>query len=76
MMISRNPVPFLMRKGLVSETMQPKPRLDVSALLVHSIPLRGGATPSATVLRQLEGEPAPDRAGTRPWPSQQIVEAT
>lgn len=75
-MITRNPVPFLKRNGIVSEPMQHKPRLDVRALLVHSIPLRNGTTPSATVLRKLEGDPPPDRGATRPWPSQGIEETT
>ena len=75
-MMSRNPVPFLKRRGIVSETMQPKPRLNVQALLVHSLPLTNGATPSATVLRLLEGSPSPDRGGTQPWPSQPVEETT
>jgi len=69
MAISRNPVEYLRRKGLVTEPARPKPRLDISALLVHTIPL---ATPKPVehVLRQLEGDAPADHGLTQPWPGQ------
>jgi len=66
--LSRNPTVFMRRHGMVDEPVRPSPRLDVSALLVHSIPLKSPANPSQLVLRQLEGSPSPDRGLSRPWP--------
>lgn len=69
-MPSRNPVPFLRRKGFILESSRPRPRLDIRALLVNTVPLTSGNTPSAGVLTQYEGMPPPDRGATRPWPQQ------
>lgn len=74
MEISRNPVEYLRRKGLVTEPARPRPRLDISALLVNTIPISDPPKPLALVLQGYEGEPSPDRGITRPWPGQQATE--
>lgn len=71
MIVSRNPVEYLKRHGLVLEPARPSPRLDVNALLVHSIPLRSPPKPTQKVLQEFEGDPIPDRGTARPWPTQQ-----
>jgi hypothetical protein len=70
MPLSRNPVYFLKRKGIVYEPARPRPRFDVRALLVHTMPLSSPPKPSEPVLEQFEGDPPPDREITRPWPGQ------
>lgn len=70
MIVSRNPVEYLKRKGLVDEPARPSPRLDVDALLVHTIPLTSPPRPTQAVLETFEGEPPPDRGTARPWPAQ------
>lgn len=65
---SRSALGYLARKGLVDATPRPAPRLDVAALLVHTMPLSSPPQPSRNVLQQFEGDPSPDRIGTRPWP--------
>ncbi len=67
--ISRNPVEYLKRKGLVSEPARPRARLDLRALRVHTVPL-SAPKPQACVLEQFEGDPAPDRGTARPWPGE------
>lgn len=69
MTVSRNPVEFLRRHAFVNEPPQPKPRLDVGALLVHTIPL-AKPKPAQEVLQQFEGMPPPDRGTARAWPDQ------
>lgn len=66
---SRNPVEYLRRHGMADEPAGPKPRLDLAALLVHTLPL-ADPNPPASVLRQFEGDPIPDRGPIRPWPGQ------
>lgn len=68
--VSRNPVEYLRRHGLVDEPARPKPRLDLQALLVHTVPIPDPPKPDAKVLMQFEGLPIPDRGTARPWPSQ------
>lgn len=70
MAASRNPVEYLKRHGLVDEPARPRPRLDVEALLVHTIPLSSPPRPTQLVLEGFEGDPPPDRGAARPWPSQ------
>lgn len=70
MAVSRNPVQYLRRHGMVDEPARPRPRLDVSALLVHSVPLGSPPKPTAGVLLGFEGNPIPDRGTARPWPGQ------
>lgn len=70
MAVSRNPVEYLKRHGLVDEPARPRPRLDVNALLVHTIPLSSPPKPTQKVLEGFEGDPPPDRGTARPWPSQ------
>lgn len=67
--VSRNPVEFLRRHGLVNESTSPAPRLDLSALLVNSIPMTK-PYPAQSVLKSFEGDPSPDRSASRPWPDQ------
>lgn len=70
MALSRNPVEFLRRNGLVDEPPRPNPRLDLRALRVHTYPLSAPPKPAAAVLVEYEGHPPPDRGGARPWPNQ------
>jgi hypothetical protein len=70
MSISRNPVEYLRRHGLVNEPARPRPRLDIEALLVHSIPISDPPMPQTKVLEPFEGDPPPDRGTARPWPGQ------
>lgn len=70
MAVTRNPVEYLRRKGLLMEHARPKPRLDVRALRVHTIPVADPPYPQAGVLTQFEGAPPPDRGLARPWPGQ------
>ncbi len=67
--ISKNPMEYMIRHGIVSEHARPSPRLNVSALLVHTIPLHP-PKPAQPVLCQLEGDPSPDRGGVIPWAAQ------
>ncbi len=69
-MITRNPTEYMRRRGIQHETAQPRPRLDVQALLVNTYPLSSPPKPPTEVLLQFEGDPPPDRNVTRPWPSQ------
>jgi hypothetical protein len=68
--ISRNAVQFLRRHGLVDEPARPKPRLDVQALLVHTVPLPSPPMPGVRTLLAFEGDGPEDREVTRPWPGQ------
>lgn len=70
MAVSRNPVEYMRRHGMVDEPARPRPRLDVSALLVHSVPLASPPKPTPDVLIPFEGNPIPDRGTARPWPVQ------
>jgi hypothetical protein len=67
---SRSALEFLRRQGLVCEDARPRPRLDVTALLVHTVPLPSPPLPVQKVLEHLEGVPPPDRGESRPWPGQ------
>lgn len=71
MEISRNPVEYLRRHGLVDEPARPKPRLDLHRLLVHTVPLSSPPLPTAGILRGFEGDTPPDRGDARPWPGQE-----
>lgn len=71
MVVSRNPVEYLRRHGVVPEPARPRPRLDVQALLVHTVPLRSPPRPAQRVLETFEGRRPPDRGVARPWPAQQ-----
>lgn len=70
---------FVRRYGLQDESMRPAPRLDVTALLVHTVPLPNPPLPSQDVLRQLDGFNRPDglerpeRHVSRPWPEGRTV---
>lgn len=68
--ISRNAVQYLRRHAMADEPARPKPRLDVSALLVHTIPLASPPKPQAKPLVAIEGDEPGDRHITRPWPGQ------
>lgn len=68
MPFSKSGLAFVRRYGLLDESMRPAPRLDVSALLVHTYPLADPPLPSQPTLRDLDGDPRPDRNVTRPWP--------
>lgn len=74
MAVSRNPVEFLRRQGMVQEPARPRPRFDVQAARVHTMPITTPPGPSQAVLESLEGNPPPDRGVSRPWPGQ-VVEA-
>jgi hypothetical protein len=69
--VSRSPLELLRRLNLSDESLRPAPRLDVSALKVHTVPLASPPMPSQDVLRTFEGDPPPDRTGpAQPWPGQ------
>jgi hypothetical protein len=70
MALSRNPVFYLKRKGIVDEPARPRPRFDPMALLVNTIPLASPPMPIAAVLASFEGNPPADRGLTTPWPGQ------
>jgi hypothetical protein len=70
MTVSRSALEFLRRTGLVDESLRPRPRLNLSDLRVHTVPLDTPPLPVQSVLRGFEGHPQPDRNGTRPWPGQ------
>lgn len=69
MATSRSAVLFGRRHALVLESRRPAPRLALRDLLVHYLPLAAPAHPAREVLLATAGNPPPDRAGTRPWPS-------
>jgi hypothetical protein len=68
MAVSKSPLEFLRRKNLSEESLNPAPRLDARAHKIHTHPLVSPPKPSETVLDGFDGDPAPDRALTRPWP--------
>lgn len=70
MAISRNPTEYLRRHGLVDEPARPRPRLDLSALLVKTLPLASPPKPTPDVLTEFEGDPIPDRGLAQAWPGQ------
>lgn len=72
MATSRSAKAYLARKGLIDETRRPAPRFDVSALLVHTVPLANPPQPAPYVLQGFEGNPSPDRIGTRPWADNEV----
>ena len=69
MATSRSAVEFMSRSGLHPLLAKPAPRLSVGDLLVHTVPL-DTPLPSQETLVAYEGDPPPDRGGTRPWPDQ------
>lgn len=66
--LSRSPVEYLRRHGLLTEAQRPRPRIDVSALLVHTVPLSSPPKPAQGVVEGFEGIPPPDRGVTRGRP--------
>lgn len=73
--LSRSPLEFLMRSGInPDETFSPGPRLNITDLLVNTLPTPSPPTLSETVLRDYEGGPPPDRAQTQPWPNQKELQ--
>lgn len=65
---SRSPTEFMLRSGIITETRQPCPRLDVGSLLINYVPLEDTQL-STEALQEYQGDPSPDRGPTRPWPS-------
>lgn len=65
---SRSPIEFMQRLGLTAESRQPAPRLCPQDLLVNFVPVED-TNLDPGLLSQFEGDPAPDRAVTKPWPS-------
>ena len=61
-MVSRSPLAFLKRKGIVP-TFRPRPRFAPDGLLVHQYDT--GFTLEKS--RLAEGDPPPDRADFRDW---------
>lgn len=68
MAVSRSGAEFCRRHGIVDENARPAPRLSPSDLLVHFLPLESPPHPAKTVLMRYEGDPPPDRNGTKRWP--------
>lgn len=73
--LSRSALAFLRRTGIVDEALRPTPRLDVTALRVHTVPLASPPYPSQSVLRGQDGEVPPDRNLSRPWPDEGVKSA-
>lgn len=61
-MVSRSPLRFLQRKGLV-QTFRPRPRFDPDGLLVHQYDT--GFTVEKSI--RAEGDPPPDRPDFYDW---------
>ena len=70
MPISHSPLEFIRRHGLLEESVQPHPRLNLRGLRVHTVPISEPPLPKAITLQEYEGVPPPDRGLTRPWPHQ------
>lgn len=71
MATSRSALDYLRRIGLApGEHLRPRPRLNISELLIHTVPLTSPPLPATGTLRSLEGDPPPDRGAARPWPGQ------
>lgn len=68
MAVSRSAAEFQRRNGVVLESRRPAPRLSIPDLLVHYQPTPNPPHPDPAALRRYEGDPPPDRGGTRPWP--------
>lgn len=73
LIVSRNPIEYMRRRGLVVAAIRPSPRLDQSALRVVTYPVPPEKA-SMAVLRSLEGGGPPDRGRIRPWPAQTVTE--
>lgn len=69
MATSRSAVEFMSRSGMHPLLALNVPRRNLDDLLVHSVPL-GTPRPSNDALLAYEGNPPPDRGGSRPWPDQ------
>lgn len=72
MAASRSPTMFLRRCGLIEETPHPAPRLAPAQLLINFMP-HEEIQLNAGILQGYEGDPAPDRGPTRPWPVSESV---
>lgn len=69
MATSRSAVEYMSRSGMHPMLPMPRPRLDLDALLVHTVPL-DRPKPSEGTLLDYAGDPPPDRGATQPWPDQ------
>lgn len=65
---SRSALDFMQRSGLIAESRQPAPRLEPGAMLINFVP-EENRNLDTKLLQGFEGEPPPDRAVTKPWPS-------
>lgn len=72
MATSRSPLRYLERQGIVPTRRVPRPRLDTTDLLVHTIPLTDDQLNPALMLGT-KGMPSPDRGRMDPWPPPQEV---
>lgn len=72
MPVSRSPLEFLRRNGLMPTPRSSLPRLDTARLRVHTIPLKPDQIDPGLVL-DASGDPPPDRGITDVWPPPQEV---
>ena len=73
MAVSRNPIPFLERTGLVKTRRHPVPRLDTVRMAVRDLPFEDPA-PRPESLLDVAGHLPSDRGVTGPWPPPQEVQ--
>lgn len=73
MSVSHSALEFLRASGIQDGSLNPRPRLDVDALLIHTTPFGSPPLPAEQVLQDFEGGPPPDRNLTRPWPGQPLT---
>lgn len=70
MSVSRSALEFLRRRGLVDENLRPTCRLNLTDLLVHTVPIIQ-PLPTQEIRRSFEGgacgDSPPDRNVTHPW---------
>lgn len=67
MAISRSPIPFLERKGLIPTRRYPVPRLDLVRVAADNLPLDNPPQNPGAML-DAQGFPSPDRGKLDPWP--------
>ena len=72
MPVSRSPINFLERNGVIPTLRSQKPRLDPKRLRVHTVPL-GTPVPAPYQMLDTPGDPPPDRGKIDPWPPPQEV---
>jgi hypothetical protein len=65
--LTGDPTPFLRRLGLLVDVRGPIPTFDDQAAKSRTLPL-ARPLPQAELVWDRQGDPAPDRGRSRPWP--------